>query len=245
MAGKKKRSRLRQNDAVLRLDAMMPLIEVEVRRALDMEAALEGANAVVLEHIKGTTLSGAECFNTVSVAATFTLALTVAKLFEQPKARGDGAPSRRLNKSDVASIPLMLRLLKQKQCGTVLVDRARRWTPQLPGMEPVNIVSCEHAIRDAVETYATHRRKKSNQIAITKLKKFRDKVLAHTLFHAAIKSAPKYADLFLLIDVARDVFEHASLAVRGMALDLKQTEEIAAKRAAEFWLPALLAAARG
>jgi hypothetical protein len=62
------------------------------------------------------------------------------------------------------------------------------------------------------------------------------------LIGAVIKAMPKYEQLFLLMDVARDVVDHAKLAIRGDNLDLKEVEKERRRAANAFWEPALKAA---
>ena len=55
-------------------------------------------------------MRGADCYNSVQLSMSIFLALMLSKLFETPSLRGQ-SKSVRFNRSDVASIPLMIRLL--------------------------------------------------------------------------------------------------------------------------------------
>jgi hypothetical protein len=104
--------------------------------------------------------------------------------------------------------------------------------------------SVDRAIDAAVNAHAGLRKTHAGRNAAAKLKSFRDKVIAHTLFGVAVKSTPTYAELFRLMDVARDVTEQARLAIEGLHIDLRETEEEHVKVARAFWRPALTAAAK-
>ena len=110
-------------------------------------------------------------------------------------------------------------------------------------MAETNARACERAIDRAIEAYAKLR-SRAGWNAISKLSVFRNKVLAHTLLSAALQVGPLYRELFLLMDVARDVAEHARLAIQGTHLDLRDSEGERANVCRAFWRPALTAAAK-
>lgn len=237
---KKKIERLRLGDAVERLDKMIGLINTDVQVALGLEASLEAANQIVTEKLSDVQFDGADCYNALRQSTALFLALTLAKLFEVPSLRKQSKATR-YNKSDVASIPLLVRLLDQRRCRQALVKRARDWTPMMPNMADTHAKSCARAIDRAVEAYAAFRRKHAGRSAAAKLRRFRDKVLAHTLLGTALKKSPMYSEMFLLMDVARQVTEHARLAISGLHVDLVDTEEHLAEISRAFWEPALIA----
>lgn len=242
MAKKKKVERLKLNEAVSRLDRMIDLVYLDVQVALGIEAALETANETMMGDLRGVKFHGADCYNAVSQSMSMFLTITLAKLFETPTLRGLSKATR-YNRSDVASIPLMIRLLKQRRIQKNLCNRARDWTPSLQYTSDINAKSCGRAIDRSVEAYRMLRGKHTGRIAVAKLRKFRDKVAAHTLMVEALKASPTYNELFLLMDVARDVTEHARLAISGIHVDLKDSEERLIEMSRAFWTPALHAAA--
>jgi hypothetical protein len=108
----------------------------------------------------------------------------------------------------------------------------------------VNARACERAIDRTIEAYAALRRNHAGRIAIAKLRKFRNKVLAHTLLGVALEATPTYRELFLLMDVAREVTEQARLAIAGIHVDLLETEDALQEVSGAFWRPAIAAAAK-
>jgi hypothetical protein len=240
----KKPHRLSQATTIAHVDKMVELIQKDVIIGIAVEAALVTANDTISGELRTVRFYGADCYNSVKQCMALFLALTLAKLFEIPTPRKSETPFTRYNRSDVASIPLMVRLLKQKRCQKVLSGRARGWTPTLNGMENENAAACEREIDSAVAAYTQLRITHAGRNAIAKLKSFRDKVLAHTLLGQALEKTPSYNELFLLMDVARNVTGHAKLAILGDNLDLKDFEEEVVRMSKAFWRPALTAAAR-
>jgi hypothetical protein len=226
-----------------RVDKMIKLIQKDVLAGMAVKAALVTANEIITCELPTVNFYGADCYNSVKQSMALFLALTLAKLFEIPTWDRSKTPTTRYNRSDVASIPLMIRLLKQKRCRKVLSGRARGWTPTLYGMENENAAACEREIDRAVAAYAQLRRTHAGRNAIAKLKAFRDKVLAHTLLGPALEKTPTYNELFRLMDVARTVTEHAKLAILGDNLDLNDVEEEVVRMSKAFWGPALTATA--
>ena len=239
----KRPRQLNRATAISRVDEMIKLIQRDVQIAIEVKAAMEAANKIVIGDLRNVTYHGAECYNTVKQSMALFLALTLAKLFEFPIPRNNETRASRYNRSDLASIPLMVRLLKQKRCRTALLERARMWTPQLTGMGDIHAVSCERGIDRAIEAYDRIQRIPRGRKAIASLKAFRDKVLAHNLLGQALENTLLYNELFLLMDVARDVTQHAKLAILGDNLDLKDVEMERARMSEAFWRPALTAVA--
>jgi hypothetical protein len=139
------------------------------------------------------------------------------------------------NKRDVASIPLIIRLLKQKRCHKVLVARARLWTPEIPDLEEIHAAGCRQSIDTAINTYDSLRRSAGSRAMMRRLRDFRNKRLAHSMMQDTLKALPKFNELFKLMDVARDIAEDAKLAIAGVNMGLKDTEEIYRATADDFW----------
>ena len=242
MAKTKAVVRLRLADAMDRLDRMILLIARDVDIALRVEAALDAANDLAMGELRGAEIHGADCYNHgVRGSMSLFLSLILAKLFETPSLRGQ-FKSTRFNKSDVASIPLMIRLLEQQRCRKRLINRARNWIPGgSPSMSERSAQACERAIDRAIAVYAKLRSTLANRKAVATLRLFRNKVLAHTLLGPALDIAPSYGELFILMDVARDVVQHARLAIEGTHVDLREDEEHIVEICRAFWQRALTA----
>lgn len=220
------------SEAMRRLKVMVDRIGTNVTTALWAEAILEAGNKKVVAS-SGMVFLGAIAYNTIVHSLMLSLALSLARLYDI------GTRKRHPNERDVASIPLIIRLLKQKRCQERLLDQARNWTPHLFGMEEVHARSCERAIKSAVDAYDKLVSISQGRAMVKRLRDFRNKQLAHSLMNDVIKALPTYNDLFTLMDVARDVMEHARLAVEGHNEDIKQAERIILEQGDAFWDHAL------
>lgn len=239
-----KRTRpLSHNEATSRLRRMLIPIRRDVKFALKVEAALEEGNRVVIGRAEWGQFEGSGCYNTLKDTTSLLLTLLLAKLFELPRPRPDESPAKRHNRSDVASIPLMLRLMKQRRCRRTLLAEARLWTPSIEDFADTNEKVCAQAIDASVSMYSDLKRQLDGRHALRTLTTFRNTLLAHNLLDAAMRVLPTYNQLFLLTDVARNVVDHAQLAIEGDNLDLMDFEEGEVKSAKVFWNAALPAVA--
>lgn len=215
-----------------RLTVMVERIDSNVVTALWAEAILEAGNKKVGAR---ATFFGANAYNTIVHGLMISLALSLSRLFDS------GSKRRPPNRRDVASIPLIVRLLRQKRCQKRLIDEARRWTPQITELEEVQARACETAIGSAIEAYEKLVASVAGRAVIQRLREFRNKHLAHSLINDVIRAVPTYTDLFTLTDVARDVMEQAKFAIKGHNEDLKQAERIILAEGELFWDRALTA----
>lgn len=238
---------LKNGEALDRLIKMMPLIRANVEQALRIEATLEAGNATVGK-MDTRDVPGAGAYNTIKVSLAFDLALHLARLFDARPIRVRGQSGKleysgkHPNRRDEASLPLMIRLLRQKRCRDALVERSRNSHPEHDEWRKSLYASdCEKAITKAIASYASLFRGKLGRSGISELKKMRDTAIAHS----SIKPADwkvMYNHLFRLVDDARDIVEVANVAIAGYGPDLKRIEQDASDEAEEFWERALLGA---
>jgi hypothetical protein len=222
--------------ALKKVERMMPLIRNDLLSALEVEAAMQSANDIVVGGDLEGEFYGAACYNTVSQTMGVYLCILIAKLFEVPGPRRGMSYTARLNEADFASIPLQVRLVSQKRIRAILASRA---DSMFPRGRPVSGVAREAAIAEAERLWRTTR--ESEASALRNVKAFRDHTLAHTLLRDRPHDIPKYEDLFRLIDAAREIFKCLSLAVAGDINDFEAAEMARYHLSAAFWRPALLA----
>jgi AbiU2 len=230
--------------AIERIQKMTQGIIQDVQRALALKAALEVGNDTIGK-LRGDrpalSFYGAPAYDEIMFGLTASLALTLSKLFDPVTLFLPPATKKKkksVNKSDVISIPLLVRLLKQRRCQTVLGKQARGWTPMLDDMEPFNEQSAIGAANAAVSAYEDFRRTRDGRSAARILKMFRNNELAHTLLDKQAPR-PRYNELFLLLEIAATVAAKASLAVLGDPWDVEDTREARALHSKAFWDPAL------
>lgn len=219
-------------EAMHRLRAMVRRLDNNVRMALGAEAILEAANKKVGTSPR-TVFLGASAYNTIVHSLMLSLALSLARLYDL------GTKKRHPNRRDIASIPLIVRLLKQPRCQNRLILHARNWTPHLEWSADIQARACERAIRSAIGAYDKLVGTREGRAMVRRLREFRNKLLAHSLIEDVIEALPTYNDLFALMDVARDVMQHAKLAIKGTNEDLKTVERIIFSDGERFWDNAL------
>ncbi|RUV75896.1 MAG: hypothetical protein EOR30_17235 [Mesorhizobium sp.] len=240
---KKKRAKpLPIETAIERLGAMVELVERELRTAIQLEMSLETANNIVKAELHGHRFYGAECYDTVKLATQLYLAIVLAKLFEEPRPKPGESIAKKANRSDVASIPLMLRLLGQKRCVRKLVTEAGLWQSFRSSADQTNAAAAERHAAAALSRYRELRRSRDGGLALAKLSAFRNEWLAHLLLKQSEKNVPKYDQLFLLVDAARDIIGATKFAVKGSNLELTDWEKERSRISNAFWNPALIAA---
>ncbi|NGO55433.1 hypothetical protein [Allomesorhizobium camelthorni] len=229
-------------DAMSRLDLVLKALESETRRAIWAKATLEVGNAIVMADYHGQTFDGAECYNVLRNSTQTALILSLCKLFERPRGRQGQSEATAFNRSDLASVPVFLHLLRQKRCRAKLVERASAgWNGNSLGMSKTWEGDCMAALQRCDDAARRLTSPRGRRAAVT-LGAFRDDHVAHLYAEPRAWNANRYNELFHLLDIASDLVSHASIAFRGRNLDFKEREEIWMGEARAFWKPALAAA---
>jgi hypothetical protein len=231
---RKKRAVITRSEAVRRLGAMLKAIHADLDMVLATEAALETANATV-KATPGVKRPGAHTYNVVVQSLSFNLAMSLARLFDE------GAKRFKPNQRDLASIPLIVRLLRQKRCQDALGREAREWIPHMPRLADQQEAACRKAAADAIAAYDAVRRDPKGRRGIRRLHDMRNKVLAHSFMEEVLIAMPTYNELFRLADAAQEVVSGALFAIDGQNADLSNIEEIYRDHGEEFWEHALRA----
>jgi hypothetical protein len=232
------------NEVARRIRRMVKLIDEQTRIALEVRASLESANSLIQEH-SGRQFYAADSVTSIQGSQAMFLTLILAKLFEMPRRRRGETYARRYNRSDAASIPLLLRLVRQRRARAYFGAKARHWTAMLPSWGDKNARACEDAIDKALSAYDSLRKTKVGRAAILRLRRFRNNLLAHLLIIPKRGVNPTYGEIFRLVDVAREVSGHVRLAIEGLNTDLAGFEAEKIRVAEAFWeaaLPAAMAA---
>lgn len=229
MAKKNKTNVIGTKAALAKLDRMMPILEKNVLGALRIEATLEVGNDTIRK-MTDKDIPGAGAYNTIKQSLSFDLAMHIARLFDK------GSGRYHANHKDAASIPLMIRLLRQKRCRRMLADRARMGDDLLADLFERD---CLKALDKASKAYSATFRGKFGQSGLKHLKIARDHHFAHSLMSNK-KLKLIYNQLFRLADCAKDILDHASIAITGKALQPADLEQHFREEADEFWTHALL-----
>ena len=229
MPKKKKSNVIGTTAALAKLDRMMPILEKNILGVVKIKSTLEVGNATVLD-MPNTDIPGAGAYNTIKESLSFDLAMHLARLFD----RGSGR--YHANHKDVASIPLMMRLLRQKRCRRALADRARTRDCDLADLFERD---CLKFIEKASAAFSATFRGKFGQSGLKRLKIARDHHFAHSLMSNE-KLDVIYNQGFRLADCACNIMDSASIAITGKALEFDQVKQHFREEAKEFWNRALL-----
>jgi AbiU2 len=223
---------IKRGEAVRRLGGMLKAIYRDALMVLAAEAALETANAIVVAS-PNAERPGPVTYETVTQSLMLNMAMSLARLYD--------LGSRRYppNKRDLASIPLIVRLLKQKRCQDELARRARAWIPHMPSIADSQEKACRKAIADVLAAFTALRCDPTGRAAMARLRNMRDKLMAHSFMEEVRLAMPTYDQLFRLADVARDVAAGAMFAIDGQHVDLLDFEKERLKQGGLFWGHAL------
>ncbi|TAU48160.1 hypothetical protein ELI44_09090 [Rhizobium ruizarguesonis] len=241
---------LRTEEAIRRLETIMPRLKENMESALKIEATLEVGNEIV-GRMTDREFPGASAYNIIKRSLTFDLALHLARLFDARPIKRPNRDTGKMvyvgrhpNRRDEASIPLLIRLLRQKRCQKILKDRARNWNPVRDDWMSARFeADCAGAIDKAIAGYSKVFKGELGRSGLSALKEMRDTYIAHS----SVKDRDRdiqYRHLFRLVDDARDIVEAASIAIVGHDLSLDRLEMDAREEAEEFWERALLGTSR-
>jgi hypothetical protein len=217
---RKAAKRLTPAEANRRLVSIVSFLEPEVRVALEMKAVLQSWSAEAERQTPDERrFYNAPMINFAGDVIAHQLAITLARLFDQ------GSKRFHDNRKDIASIPLALRLLRQKRCKKCLVARRHDWFKDAPSLAQRFPVSCGEAIERAIAAYYGRATKKPYASALRRLHKHRNSTLAHNLFDANGRGRPYYGDLYVLTDWATLVMGDTIYAVTSARHNYATYEE--------------------
>lgn len=228
----KKPVRISNAEALRRLDSMSPILFKNIQSALRIEATMIVGNDIV-GNLSDKGFPGAGAYNCIMRSLAYDLAMHLARLFDL------GIRNRHVNRRDVASIPLTIRLLRQKRNKKALGARARNWKNPDKYYSDSFEQDCHTAIQKAIENYSATFIGAYGKGGLKTLKEFRDNFMAHSLITTSTAN-PIYHHLYRLTDSARDTVKEIRLAVEGRADDLEAHERIFTENAEDFWRRALL-----
>ncbi|MDQ0317475.1 AbiU2 domain-containing protein [Amorphus orientalis] len=236
---KKKSKRLSRDQALNRVFLIARWVETVTTDAVRLKAVIKAANHT------SRTAAFSETDNltyaTIMRSLRIRMVLILATLYEIPTPRSGQSVANRLNSSDTASIPLLVRLLRQKRVRSRLAVFASH-LPELWGSSTAGDAAkvVTEAIDQAVAQYERLSRDPIGKAGAKKLKNYRDTVLAHSSFKAFAlftdsDTKPTSEELLILIETAEAIVASAILAIDGKGIDFGQIEERELKDALEFW----------
>ncbi|GEP12577.1 hypothetical protein [Methylobacterium gnaphalii] len=195
------------------MEAMLRAIEFDINVALWDEAVLEKDNDII-RGLEDRQIDGASVYNVIHQGLAADLSVTLWRLYDL------GSKRFKPNKRETSSIPLLIRLVRQKRCTDYYIDQAKNWSSAYSCSE-LDAHSCEQAIKKAVETYNSPMKGRGPS-SFKKLQAIRNYRIAHRKIDDVNKCFLRYKDLFEIIEPAVIITENLKLATTGHNLSLAE-----------------------
>ena len=231
------RSDLPPEHPINRAARIAKLVLADAKQAISCHACFVAAN----EEVRALSPDGgpvvfadAETFNVAQFALLSHLSLLLARLFDPPP---HGKP---LHKVDIASIPILMRLLAKDEVRDHLFAEARGWTPYLDGLEETHAACVEDGLRTVQTAWDTFRGTPEGERILADHKRFRNQVLAHTL-DITKGALPVVNDLYLLVNALVSLARPIALIFHGEDWQAAQRHRIGLNQGRAFWRRALKA----
>jgi hypothetical protein len=138
-----------------------------------------------------------------------------------------------------ASIPVLAALLTRPDVQDGLLQDAAKWIADT-SYRSLNVDACQKAITDFLAlAHGLKVEDSEENAALVRIRQFRDRRLAHSLFDQEPNAWPRYADLDLLLGVAKEATQHASFAVEGLNVDFDDMAQEDRKNAEGYYASVL------
>ncbi len=220
---KSKRNCLTNIQAIERLHVIFEKVRRDYAHALCVECSMQSANEVVCA-LLSTESDCASAYNAALDSMKFDLSVSLARLLDNSGIRGKKA-GRSPNQKDIASVPFLVRLLRQERCKIFLLK---------------NNPDAEKSIEAAMIAYSTGLCSPSARQIRRKLRSFRNHELAHSLIVESDLRNPKFKELFSLTSALGEVVANLSLVIDGAEWDVASEREVLSDQAKSFWSRAFL-----
>ncbi len=210
MTGKKPKTRagIDAAEAVRRVRAIVEFLDMDVPGVIEACELMEAANRIVPPVFKSREFDAAEAYGILQASLAMKMTVDLARLFDFSRAHG----AKPRAEQDTASIPVLASLLKVGGVRDALLPGS--------GCDAVAFDSCVAAITHiagAIDDPAN-----SAHGALARIVDIRNKRLGHLLFDKSVDALPRYADLFLLVDMAAEATQNALLVTRGLNSDFAE-----------------------
>lgn len=225
------------SEALRRVRLIVPMLRNDVRTAVLSHTVMEAANEIIPPGLKGIDCAFVGTYNAIQNALTLKLALDVARIFDVSD------PNRYPPEGqDKASVQVLAALLGRPDIRSSLEKEAECWTAEIEYVGAAESIPAEvlHSAltstqaglrlqdREACSRTITELLDLAERLslaempecgALVRVREFRNRRLAHSLFDKAPDEMPRYEDLNILVDVAKKAAELASMATEGLNID--------------------------
>jgi hypothetical protein len=238
-------------DALARVRLISPRLWEDVGTAVFSFVLLNAANDTIPKGLKGVYTPFERAYLGGQNALSLKLAMDLARIFDL----SEGYPAEA---QDKASIPVLAALFARPDVQDgLLQDAAKRIADikigYIAGSLPPDVLeadlesikegyrspfgdACQKAITDFLSLAQGLEVKGSKEnAALVRIRQFRNRRLAHFLFDKKPDALPKYADLDLLLNIAKEATKHASFAVEGHKVDFDDMAQEDRKNADDYY----------
>jgi hypothetical protein len=223
------------DEALRRIKLIVPMLRQDVGTAVASHSVMEACNDVIPPGMKGIHTVYNDTYGVVQNALALKLAMDIARIFDVGQ-----NPRFPPETQDKASVQVLAALFEVPGVQEQLEAEASGW---LPGIEDLNCdgagvsspeiasiiqeMDAEHRAEDgescgkAILAYLDIAARLSaagsqEEAAIRRVREFRNRRLAHSLFDKEPDALPMYSDLDLLLSLAKEAAKHASMIVEGL-----------------------------
>lgn len=240
------------HEALRRVHLILPMLIADVRTAIHSHAVMEAMNDIVPIETKGLRSPLVATYGAVHTALVLKFAMDLARIFDLSE------PTHRpAHKQRQASIQVLAALLSIDDVGAALEDEAANWFPGVShvgtvGSAPPGIVEAaledlenEHRkqgridCRKAVDEFLAVAGRldvegSDEKAAFERVREFRTRRLAHSLFDKSPDELPRYGDLHLLLGISVEAVTAAALAIDGLNTSLDERAALDRENAEGF-----------
>jgi hypothetical protein len=237
-------------DALRRVRLISPRLRENVETADVSSILLNAANDTIPKGLKGVGTPFERAFLGGQNALALKLAMDLARIFDLSQGKNAYPPEEQTK----ASIPVLAALLTRPDVQDGLLQDAAKWIAgikigYLAGSPPPDVLEaveegygsrftddCQKAITDFLAlAQGLEVRDSEENAALVRIRQFRDFRLAHSLFDNEPDALPIYADLELLLSIAKEAIKHASFAVEGLNVDFDDMAQEDRKNADDYY----------
>jgi hypothetical protein len=237
-------------DALGRVRLISPRLREDVGTAALSHDVMEAANNTIPKGLAGIYTPFSSTYSAGQNALSLKVAMDLARIFDL----SDGHPA---DAQDKASILVLAALLTRPDIQNgLLQDAAKRiagikigYTAGSPppdvleadlesikdGYRSRDVDACQKAITDFLSLAQSLAKDSEKNAALVRIRQFRTRRLAHFLFDKEPDALPKYADLELLLSIAKEATKNASFAVEGHNVDFDDMAQEDRKNADNYY----------
>lgn len=240
------------NEAVRRVHEITKMLRMDVRTAILSHEVMEATNDVVPKGLAGIRTTYVDTYGAIQNALALKLAMDLGRIF-------DVTVSERfpVEGQDKASVQVLAALLARDDVREHLVSKAAHWFLGIANLSPVgnappelvaaaiseleqehrnqDAADCENAIVEFLALSARLNMDQSEEaVALARVRQFRNRRLAHSLFDKEPDEYPRFSDLSTLLRVAITAAKFALLAVEGQNSDFEDIADEQRRNAEGF-----------